>query len=105
MKAWRDLKGMPRGVWVLFATTLVNRAGTMVLPFLVLYLTRDLGFTAGQAGAVLFVYGVGAFISAALSGRLSDALGPMHSFATLCSRAASSCFSSRSRGRTRRSSR
>ena len=42
---------MPRGVWVLFATTLVNRAGMMVLPFLVLYLTRDLGFTAGQAGA------------------------------------------------------
>lgn len=78
MKAWRDLKGMPRGVWVLFATTLVNRAGTMVLPFLVLYLTRDLGFTAGQAGAVLGLYGFGALVSAALSGRLSDVLGPMH---------------------------
>jgi predicted MFS family arabinose efflux permease len=69
---------MPRGVWVLFATTLVNRAGTMVLPFLVLYLTRDLGFTAAQAGTVLFVYGTGALVSAALSGRLSDVLGPMH---------------------------
>jgi len=68
---------MPRGVWVLFATTLVNRSGTMVLPFLVLYLTRDLGFTAGQAGAVLFVYGSTALVSAALSGRLSDVLGPM----------------------------
>lgn len=78
MKAWRDLRGMPRGVWVLFATTLVNRAGTMVLPFLVLYLTRDLGFKAGQAGAVLTVYGAGALVSAALSGRLSDVLGPMH---------------------------
>jgi predicted MFS family arabinose efflux permease len=78
MKPWRDLRELPRGVWVLFATTLVNRAGTMVLPFLVLYLTRDLGLTAGQAGSVLFVYGVGAFISAALSGRLSDVLGPMH---------------------------
>ena len=69
---------MPRGVWILFATTLVNRAGTMVLPFLVLYLTRDLGFTGGQAGAVLFVYGAGALVSSALSGRLSDVLGPMH---------------------------
>lgn len=78
MKAWRDLKGMPRGVWVLFATTLVNRAGTMVLPFLVLYLTRDLGFTIGQSGAVLGIYGAGALVSAALSGRLSDVLGPMH---------------------------
>jgi predicted MFS family arabinose efflux permease len=78
VKAWRDLKGMPRGVWVLFATTLVNRAGMMVLPFMVLYLTRDLGFTAAEAGRVLFVYGLGALVSAALSGRLSDVLGPMH---------------------------
>ena len=68
---------MPRGVWVLFATTLVNRAGTMVLPFLVLYLTRDLGFTDAQAGRVLFVYGGTALFAAALSGRLSDVLGPM----------------------------
>ncbi|HEV8231852.1 MAG TPA: MFS transporter, partial [Thermoanaerobaculia bacterium] len=43
-----------------------------------LYLTRDLGFTAGQAGGVLFVYGLGALVSAALSGRLSDVFGPMH---------------------------
>ncbi len=78
MKAWRDLRELPRGVWVLFATTLVNRAGTMVLPFLILYLTRDLGFTAGQAGAVMGVYGAAAFVSSALSGRLSDVLGPMH---------------------------
>jgi MFS family permease len=77
VKAWRDLEGMPRGVWVLFATTLVNRAGTMVLPFLVLYLTRDLGFTDAQAGRVLFVYGGTALFAAALSGRLSDVLGPM----------------------------
>jgi MFS family permease len=77
VKAWRDLRELPRGVWVLFATTLVNRAGTMVLPFLVLYLTRDVGFTAVQAGGVLLVYGVTALVSAALSGRLSDVLGPM----------------------------
>ncbi len=77
MKAWRDLRALPRGVWVLFVTTLVNRAGTMVLPFLILYLTRDLGFSASQAGLILGVYGVGAIVAAALSGRLSDVLGPM----------------------------
>jgi predicted MFS family arabinose efflux permease len=77
MKAWKDLKALPRGVWVLFATTLVNRAGTMVLPFLILYLTRDLGFSASQAGLVLGFYGAGALVSAAISGRLSDVLGPM----------------------------
>jgi predicted MFS family arabinose efflux permease len=77
VKAWRDLRELPRGVWVLFATTLVNRAGTMALPFLVLYLTRDLGFKAGSAAFVLGLYGAGALVSSALSGRLSDVLGPM----------------------------
>jgi predicted MFS family arabinose efflux permease len=78
VKAWRDLRELPRGVWVLFATTLVNRAGTMALPFLVLYLTRDLKFTTAQAGIVLGSYGAAAFVSAALAGRLSDVLGPTH---------------------------
>jgi predicted MFS family arabinose efflux permease len=77
VKAWRDLRDLPRGVWVLFATTLVNRAGTMVLPFLILYMTRELHFTAGRAGFVMGLYGAGALVSSALSGRLSDVLGPM----------------------------
>jgi MFS family permease len=77
VKAWRDLRDLPRGVWVLFATTLVNRAGTMVLPFLILYLTRELHFTAGRAGFVMGLFGAGALVSSALSGRLSDVLGPM----------------------------
>ena len=50
MNIWRSLKGLPRGVWVLSGATLINRVGTMVLPFLVLYLTDELGFTAPRAG-------------------------------------------------------
>lgn len=72
---WAGLEGLPRGVWVLFAVTLVNRMGTMVLPFLVLYLTRDVGFSAARAGLVLTVYGIGALIAAPLTGRLCDRLG------------------------------
>ena len=37
---WRGLQGLPVEIWVLAAVTLVNRAGTMVLPFLALYITR-----------------------------------------------------------------
>src|ERR1700738_2350208 len=40
LNPWRGLGGLPREIWLLFATNLVNRAGMMVLPFLVLYLTR-----------------------------------------------------------------
>ena len=76
MNPWRDLKGLPRGVWVLFFATLVNRAGTMALPFLVLYLTR-LGYPAGRAGLMLSVYGLSALVVAPLAGRLADRFGPL----------------------------
>ena len=75
LKYWKDLKHLPRPVWVVAGSQLVNRAGSMVLTFLVLYLTRDRGFSAVQAGFILFVYGVGAIVSAPLAGRLADRLG------------------------------
>jgi MFS family permease len=62
-------------MWVLFYTTLINRSGTMVIPFLVLYLTQKIGVTASEAGVALLVYGIGAFISAPLTGRLADKIG------------------------------
>jgi MFS family permease len=74
---WRGLGAMPREVWVLFTATLVNKAGTMVLAFLVLYLTRSLGFSVGTAATVLLLYGTGALLAAPFAGYLSDRLGPI----------------------------
>jgi MFS family permease len=62
-------------MWVLFGVTLINRTGTMFLPFLALYLTNRLGFSAVHAGAVLAIYGAGAFVAAPLAGRLADRFG------------------------------
>src|SRR5260221_14686887 len=77
MQAWRALRGLPREVWVLFAATLVNRMGTMALPFLVLYLTRSLAFTPAGAGAVVALYGACAIASSPFGGRLPDRVGPL----------------------------
>jgi predicted MFS family arabinose efflux permease len=77
LRHWKDLRHLPRGMWVLFATTLTNRAGSMVMPFLVLYLTRSLGFSASRAAFVLLVYGLGAIVAGPISGLLSDRLGPV----------------------------
>ncbi len=41
LKYWKGLGDLPRPVWVVAASQLVNRAGSMVLSFLVLYLTRE----------------------------------------------------------------
>src|SRR5437762_3263104 len=77
LNPWRGLRGLPGEVWVLFAVSLINRAGTMALPFLVLYLTRALGITAGRAGLAIVVYGAGALLTAPLAGRLTDRVGPV----------------------------
>jgi len=76
VKYWKDLARMPRGMWILAITALVNRAGSMVMPFLTLYLTRQLGFSVGRAGFLFFLYGLGAIAAGPLAGRLSDRLGP-----------------------------
>jgi MFS family permease len=44
---WRGVAGLPAAVWLVFATTLVNRAGTMVVPFMVLYVNPVSGRAAG----------------------------------------------------------
>ena len=77
MNPWKSVKGLPRDMWVLFYTTLINRSGTMVIPFLVLYLTQKIGVSASEAGVALLVYGIGAFISAPLTGRLADKIGAL----------------------------
>jgi predicted MFS family arabinose efflux permease len=77
LNPWRGLGGLPREVWLLFATNLINRAGMMVLPFLVLYLTRELGFSPARAGAMLAVYGTSAIIFGPIGGRLSDRIGAL----------------------------
>jgi predicted MFS family arabinose efflux permease len=73
---WRGLRGLPSDVWIIFATTLVNRAGVMALPFLVLYLTQYLHVSAALAGFAITTYGVGSLITGPIAGRLSDRLGP-----------------------------
>jgi predicted MFS family arabinose efflux permease len=77
MNPWRNLRGLPKEMWVLFTTTLVNRAGTMALPFLVLYLTRARALSAAEASFAITVYGIGALITAPVAGRISDRLGAL----------------------------
>ena len=69
-----DLRQMPRPVWFLFAGSFVNRFGSFVLPFLVLYLTTR-GYSPAQAGIAISAYGVGSLGAAAVGGHLADRVG------------------------------
>ncbi len=75
MNPWKGLGGLPREVWLVCASTLVNRLGTMALPFLVLYLTQARHWTPEQAAFGMMVYGAGALVAGPFSGRLADRLG------------------------------
>ncbi len=77
MNPWKALKELPRNMWTLFFATLINRAGTMVLPFLALYLTTSRGESADKAGLVLAFYGGGALLTAPFVGKLSDKVGAL----------------------------
>ncbi len=78
MNLWKSLESLSKNIWLICAVTLINRSGTMVLPFLALYLTQEIGVMPGKAGLVLTFYGIGALISAPFSGRLSDKIGPLN---------------------------
>lgn len=69
--------GLNRAVWLLSIASLINRSGTMVMPFLVLFLTSRRGFTAIEAGQALALYGLAAMAASYLGGRLSDRFGPL----------------------------
>lgn len=72
---YRDAyRGLPRRMWLLAAVMLVNRCGTMVLPFMTLYCNHR-GYTATQGGLAVAIYGVGAVFGAFLGGRVSDKYG------------------------------
>lgn len=67
--------GLPRAFWTLWTGTLVNRVGTMVQPFIGVYLTRERGMSYTAAGVVMAVFGIGSLLSQILSGWLTDRFG------------------------------
>ncbi|MFF0267355.1 MDR family MFS transporter [Kribbella sp. NPDC004536] len=66
---------LPRAFWALWVCQLVNRLGSFVQPFLVLYLTHDRHLTAGTAGAVAAAVGAGTVTAQLAGGFLSDRVG------------------------------
>lgn len=68
-------KGLSTEVWWLALITLINRAGTMVIPFMSLYLTKSLDFTLKDVGWIMTCFGLGSVIGSWLGGKLTDKIG------------------------------
>jgi len=68
-------KGLSNEVWWLALITLINRAGTMVIPFLSLYLIESLNFTLTDVGWIMSAFGLGSVAGSWLGGKLTDKIG------------------------------
>ncbi len=70
-----NFRGFSREIWILTLITFINRAGTMVLPFLSKYLKEDLHFSYSQVGWIMVSFGCGSILGSWLGGKLSDKIG------------------------------
>ena len=66
--------GLSRPMWWLAFVMFINRSGTMVIPFLTVYLTSR-GYSLAQAGYVMAAFGCGSILGGYLGGRLTDRFG------------------------------
>ena len=78
-KAYRSytasFEGLSKEVWWLALVAFINRAGTMVVPFLSLYLTEARGFDINQVGWIMVTFGIGSFVGSWAGGKLTDLFG------------------------------
>lgn len=70
-----NFKGFSREVWILAIVTFINRAGTMVLPFLSKYLKEDLHFSYEQVGTIMIFFGLGSLLGSWSGGKLTNKVG------------------------------
>lgn len=68
-------RGLSSASWMLAIVMLINRAGSMVFPFLGVYMSKELHFEDEQTGYVLACYGLGSMTGSMLGGWLTDKIG------------------------------
>lgn len=73
--ARETVSGLPREFWWLWTSTLVNRLGSFVATFMVLWITLDLGGSAFYAGVVVSLHGLGGVLSSLGGGVMADRIG------------------------------
>ncbi len=68
-------EGLSRNSWYLSIVMLINRSGTMVIPFMTIYCTQRLHFSIAQAGFIMGLFGLGAITGAYFGGKIIDTIG------------------------------
>ena len=67
--------GLSKNSWYLSMVMLVNRSGTMVIPFMSIYCIKQLHFSIVHAGIIMALFGIGSISGAFIGGKLTDKIG------------------------------
>ncbi len=67
---------LPRTFWWLWLTNLLIWCSRLVVPFLMVFLTRDLGWSVSAASVVFAAYGVGGAVAVLAAGAVVDRIDP-----------------------------
>ncbi len=70
-----SFRGLSREIWFLALVTFVNRAGTMVVPVLSIYLKKSQHFSYSEVGWIMSAFGLGSMAGAWLGGKLVSRIG------------------------------
>jgi predicted MFS family arabinose efflux permease len=70
--------GLSAPMWWLALVMFVNRAGTMVLPFMTVYLRDQMHYSIAAAGWEIAFFGGGAILGNFIGGKLTDRIGFYH---------------------------
>jgi predicted MFS family arabinose efflux permease len=67
--------GLSSSTWWLSLVMFINRSGTMVVPFMTMYMTQHIGVGIGKAALVMSLFGAGSVAGALLGGKITDKVG------------------------------
>ncbi|NSW92130.1 MAG: MFS transporter, partial [Firmicutes bacterium] len=74
-EAVRPYRGLPKSVYFLFISKIVNSIGNFVMPFLAIFLTDRLGMREDQAGFFVMLAAIAFVPGSLIGGKLADIYG------------------------------
>lgn len=71
----KNYKGLPKEMYIICFSTIINRLGDFVVPFLALYLTQKIGMSEGLSGFIVTISSIIAIPASLMGGKVSDMFG------------------------------
>lgn len=68
-------RGLERSIYVLFFARIINSVGSFVFPFLTLFLTEKLDYSAGRAGFIIMICSASFVPGSIVGGKAADTIG------------------------------